>query len=363
MNIGYACLALGVLHSDYHTCRIDNANSETLSDLIKYNLSSLDNIIDYNINNNLHLFRISSDLIPFGSNEINKLLWWDLFKDDFIRIGEKIIKNQVRVSVHPGQYTVINSPNSEVVSRAFDDLVYHARILDSLGLDCSHKIVLHIGGIYGNIEEAKKRFVNNFPLLPSAVKPRLIIENDDKSYNIEEVLEISRQIQIPVVFDNLHHFLNSPRSYKTDQEWINLCKKTWEQEDGAQKVHYSEQDPIKKQGSHSFTINPDTFLAWFKELKRPDLDVMLEVKDKNLSAIKISNCLNENIKIKDLEKEWERYKYKVFEKSPQIYNQIRALLKDKQTPLPLNFYRLIDFAINQEGKLGYELNAIMHIWG
>ena len=47
MNIGYACLALGVLHSDYHTCRIDNANSETLSDLIKYNLSSLDNIIDY----------------------------------------------------------------------------------------------------------------------------------------------------------------------------------------------------------------------------------------------------------------------------------------------------------------------------
>ncbi|MGD9605047.1 MAG: UV DNA damage repair endonuclease UvsE [Bacilli bacterium] len=363
MNIGYACLALGVLHTDYHTCRINNANKENLITLIKYNLTSFENIIDYNIKNDLHLFRISSDLIPFGSNSVNSLLWWDLFKDDFNRIGEKIRNHNIRVSCHPGQYTVINSPSQEVVNRAFDDLIYHERILSSLGTASSSKIVLHIGGIYGNKEEAKKRFVQNFLLLPQSVKQRLIIENDDKSYNIEDVLEISEQINIPVVFDNLHHFLNPPKKYLTDQEWINLCKYTWKSQDGNQKIHYSEQDPIKKAGSHSFIINPDTFIAWFKELKRDDLDVMLEVKDKNISAIKITHCLNDHLKMRDLEKSWEKYKYKVLEMSPKLYLQIRQLLKDKQNPLPLNFYRLVDFAINQEPKRGHEENAIMHIWG
>ncbi|MDD3107386.1 MAG: DUF1722 domain-containing protein, partial [Bacilli bacterium] len=207
------------------------------------------------------------------------------------------------------------------------------------------------------------RFVNNFSLLPSQVKKRLIIENDDKSYNIEEVLSISEKIHIPVVFDNLHHFLNPPRSYKTDQEWVNICKQTWKEVDGIQKVHYSEQDPFKKSGSHSFTINPDTFMAWYHELDRNDLDVMLEVKDKNISAIKLNHCLNPNIKIISLEKAWERYKYKILEHSPSIYQQIRELLKDKKNPLPFNFYRLVDFAINQNPTLGHQINALMHVWG
>lgn len=129
-----------------------------LLDLISHNLNSLQNIIHYNIKNNIKLFRISFDLIPFGSNDVNKLPWWDIFSVQFLKLGEKIRNNGMRVSMHPGQYTVLNSPNVEVVKRAIADLNYHAKVLDSLCVPSEHKIVLHVGGIYNEKERAIERF-------------------------------------------------------------------------------------------------------------------------------------------------------------------------------------------------------------
>ncbi len=195
------------------------------------------------------------------------------------------------------------------------------------------------------------------------MKDRLIIENDDRSYNIADVLEISRSLNIPVVFDNLHHKINPPNVQKTDQEWINLCRLTFKEKDGTQKIHYSEQDPLKQPGAHSKTINPNTFLDYYHLLNRDDIDIMLEVKDKNVSAVKIKDCTNKNLKAKDLESSWAKYKYSILEYSPNTYFQIRELLKDKTNLDPLHFYNRIDNALNEPLLLNNQINAIDHVWG
>ena len=152
MSIGYACLTIGVQNTNLKSCIAKNVDEEKLLDLISNNLNSLENIIEYNIKNNIKLFRISSDLIPFGSSKINSIPWEKIFLSKFGEIGDKIKTSGMRVSMHPGQYTVINSPNIEVVNRAIDDLNYHTKVLDSLGVGSEHKIVLHIGGVYNDKE-------------------------------------------------------------------------------------------------------------------------------------------------------------------------------------------------------------------
>lgn len=362
MRIGYACLTLGVLETNFKSCMIKNSNEENLLGIIEHNLKSLNNIIDYNIENNIKLFRISSDLIPFGSSPVNNIPWWEVFSSQLSLIGVKIMDSNIRVSMHPGQYTVLNSPNKDVVLRAIEDLNYHNRILDSLGVGRESKIILHIGGVYNNKEKAIKSFVSNFQLLPQGVKERLVIENDDKSYNIGEVLEIGKTLNIPVVFDNLHNQVLPYDISKGDQYWINQCKDTWKKEDGPQKIHYSQQDKGKRVGAHSNTIEIEQFINFIEEIG-DEIDIMLEVKDKNLSAVKCINGISEGKKIKSLELEWSKYKYNILEHSHLHYNKIRELLNNKNEYPVLEFYKLIDEALNIEETIGNTVNAALHVWG
>ena len=204
MSIGYACLALGVKDSSMKTCMKKNASESRLKELIENNLDSLENLIDYNIKSGIKLFRISSDLIPFGSSPVNGLQWWKIYAERFSLIGNKIRENNIRVSMHPGQYTVLNSQDEEVVERAVEDLIYHCRVLEGLGTGNESKIILHIGGVYNDKKKSANRFSENCRRLPDNVRQRLVIENDDRSYNISDVLEIGKRLGIPVVFDNLN---------------------------------------------------------------------------------------------------------------------------------------------------------------
>ena len=363
MSIGYACLNIGTPNTNIRSVMQRNATSEKLTEVTAHNLAALEKMIHYNRKNNIQLFRISSDLIPFGSSPVNALPWWDIHAEAFQHIGAKIQKSSMRVSFHPGQYTVLNSPDENVVARAILDLAYHAKMLECLGVDNQHKIVLHVGGIYGDKKEALQRFEQNFRRLPEAVRNRLIIENDDRLYNIEEVLELAHRLQIPAVYDNLHHAINPPPSGGTDPYWIAEVKKTWKAADGKQKIHYSQQAPGKRPGAHTDTIDLETFLTFYEQLEDKQIDIMLEVKDKNLSAIKCQNATTVNKRMVLLEKEWGRYKYAVLERSPVIYQAIRTLLKDKEAYPVQEFYRLIDTAFAEEPHPGYAENAAAHVWG
>lgn len=362
MSIGYACLTVGVHNTGFKSCTIKNARYEKLLELIEHNLTSLENIIDYNIENSINLFRISSDIIPFGSSVVNNIPWWDIFEERFQIIGEKIRKCNMRVSMHPGQYTVLNSPKDDVVKRAVEDLIYHNRFLDCLNAGRDSKIILHIGGVYGDKKSAIMRFMDNYKLLDENIKNRLVIENDDKSFNVRDVLEAGIQLNIPVVYDNLHNAAN-PCDNSSDDFWIQECSKTWNISDGRQKVHYSQQNPDKKKGSHSETIGINEFMEFYKRVGGENLDIMLEVKDKNISCIKCINSTVQHENIKYLEKEWSRYKYSVLEKSPEDYIKIRQLLKNKNVYDAVGFYNVIECAITKKEEKGHAINSLQHVWG
>lgn len=363
MKIGYACQTIGIPGTGFKSCIMKKANEDTLMSITNQNLNALEHIIDYNIANHIQLFRITSDLIPFGSSPVNGLEWWNLFGERLSSIGNKSKENGIRISMHAGQYTVLNSPDEAVVERAVKDLEYHTRLLEALDSNQKNKIVLHIGGAYGDKELAMKRFVDNYHKLDVAIRKHLVIENDDKIYHIGEVMKISMLTGAPVVFDVLHHKINPDEEGKDSYDWIAMCKDTWKPEDGSQKIHYSEQNPLKKPGSHSETISLTTFQDFIKGLGAKDPDIMLEVKDKNLSAVKCLNLTEQDHSILRLEQEWSRYKYLVLEKSHKDYSKIRQLLKNKKDYPVVEFYSLIDHAMLMETIKGGVINAAEHIWG
>ncbi|MDP4181402.1 MAG: UV DNA damage repair endonuclease UvsE, partial [Bacillota bacterium] len=340
MAIGYACLTIGIENAGLSSCKLNNANEDNIRKIISYNLKALEIIVKYNINKGVKLFRISSDIIPFGSHPVNNLTWWDEFRSEIAEIGEKIINSGMRVSMHPGQYTVLNSPNLKVVDNAYNDLIYHSRFLDALGVDSKNKIILHIGGVYGDKKKSAEAFILNYSNLPQSIKKRLVIENDDKNYTVEDVLNISEVSGIPVVFDNLHNKLKPSQLNLTEVQWIDRCNQTWKKADGIQKLHYSQQKAGGLYGAHSDTIHIEEFLLFYNSLKDKDIDIMLEVKDKNLSAVKCVNSTNLNLRISALEEEWANYKYLVLSRSSKIYNEIRELLKKKSENIAIKFYTL-----------------------
>lgn len=399
MSIGYACMVVGEPDTKISGCVLRTAKKEKLIETSIKNLIALERIIDYNIAHNIKLFRISSDIIPFASHPVNHLNWATDFKEYFDWISHKILSSSMRVSMHPGQYTVLNSPDATVVANALKDLAYHAEFMDALSLPDSHKIILHIGGIYGEKENAINRFLTNYHRLPQAVRNRLVIENDDRSYNIEDVLMISHKADIPVVFDNLHHSVNPPETIKDDAEWISLCGKTWGPGDGPQKIHYSQSKSQSEQRSHSETIDCIEFLSYFNAvinqnssvnsvninsnqciktgfqslnlLNKPGcIDIMLEVKDKNLSALKCIYITDENVSLTRIEEEWARYKYYVMSKSAAIYSEISKIMNEHNKTINMDvhetaykIYGLIEKAQKLPEDKGAQINAAQHVWG
>lgn len=362
-RIGYACLAIGVKGSGLSSCTSRNADEEKLTALIGANLEALNHMLDYNIENRIRMFRISSDIIPFGSSPVNSLRWWSSFEQELTRIGQKARDHEMRLSMHPGQYTVLNSPDPGVVERAIEDLRYHNRFLDALGLDGRHKIILHVGGAYGDKQAAMERFAQTYQGLDSEVKKRLVIENDDRIYNVEEVLHLGESLNIPVVFDNLHHEINPPVMQMEEMGWLERCGRTWREQDGCQKIHYAQQAQGKRQGSHSATISLEAFLAFYQALPDRPVDIMLEVKDKNLSALKCLLAVDDDPSIRYLEQEWSRYKYTVLEHDANCYQTIRRLLKEKATYPVVDFYEQVQRAMEREVDAGSGSNALQHVWG
>lgn len=351
---------LDVPNSSFKTCRKDNITDELLRDLIAHNLDVLDRILDYNIMNNNKMYRLSSSLIPFGSSPLNTLKWEEEFQEEFYALKQKIINNNIRVTIHPGQYTVINSPNLDVVRRSFDDLMYHAKLLNLLSGSRNSKMILHIGGIYNDKEAALDRFVENYNSLPKEVLKYLIIENDDRLFTIEDALYISSKTGVPVVYDNLHHKINPSFPNLTEHEILEKVIKTWQPQDGVPKMHYSQQAPFKRTGAHSDTIYAEAFLKDFETYHYFLIDIMLEVKDKNRSFIKVNSLLYPTMK--SLEKEWAHYKYLIMMHSQKHYNLGRNLFSNNQIVDPLEFYIMVEEALSITPTIGSQTNAFNHLW-
>jgi UV DNA damage endonuclease len=384
-RIGYACISLAVPGAALSSCTLRSAAAAPgrLRVVAAANLRALETAVAYNRREGIRLYRISSDLIPLATHPSRPIDLDDAlshaFAADLARIGAAARDADLRLSMHPGQYTVLNSPSPEVVARAVDDLAYHAAVLDALGAGGEARVVLHVGGGYGDREAAMERFVQTFRRLPEAVSRRIVLENDDRVFTPADVLAVATSLSIPAVYDNLHAALNPSTEGGDDALWTSRFASTWRPGDGAQKIHYSQQAPDRRDGSHSDTILADPFLAHLEALRAglpfgtPLPDIMLEVKDKNLSAVKANLLAGSFVRpdargmVRRLETEWARYKYAVLARSERDYDAIRQLLKDKAPEdlkgFVLAFYRTVEQAFDRPEDPGAEANAAQHVWG
>lgn len=284
MKIGYPCQNLTVGCTSARTFRLRSYSDERLIETVGGNLDCLLTILKFNVAHNLLFFRITSDLVPFASHPVCRLDWADHFRDRFRQIGAFIRSQAIRVSMHPDQFTLINSPDTGVFERSAAELIYHARVLDAMGLDASAKIQFHVGGVYGDKARSGERFAKRLGELPRAVTGRLAVENDDRSYTLRDCLDISAETGLPVIFDTLHHEVNS--GGETPREAMSATAQTWRPRDGVPMVDYSSQRANGRKATHSESLDPGHFRAFLAATRGHDFDVMLELKDKERSAIR-----------------------------------------------------------------------------
>lgn len=361
MAIGYACISMGLSKSSMRGCTLKNASPKRLDEIISSNLQTLSRQLDYNVSRGISLFRISSDVIPFGSHPDVQHSWWTDHADSLGKLGKKIRQQDLRVSMHPGQYTVLNAQNPAVAERSVADLEYHARFLDCLGLNTRHKIILHPGGVYGDPESSLKRFQTNYMDLSAQIKQRLVLENDEK-YHIGQVLQLADDLKIPTVFDVFHHQCYPAPGNMDVYQWLERCAAAWQPADGVQKIHYSQQAEGLRSGAHSYSIQLQPFLDFYNGLPDRPLDIMLECKDKDISAIKCRLAINHGADRRQIEEEWARYKYLVMEHSPQYDQAIGEYINSGKTNA-LTFYLMVERALHTVPTQGQVINAAQHVWG
>jgi UV DNA damage endonuclease len=284
MRIGYPCINRTISCTTNSTFRLKSYSKKKLYEKIINNINCLNKILEYNQKNKIQFFRISSDIIPFASHPICKANWAKDFKKQLEQTGNYIKKHKMRISMHPDQFTILNAKDRTIVKRSIKELEYHCKLLDTMKLDSTAKVQIHVGGVYGEKEKSIERFIKNYKKTSKTIKKRLAIENDHQSYSLKDCLQISKKTKIPIIFDTYHQeCLNNGETIK---QAITQAKKTWKKKDGPQIIHYSSQKTNARKGTHAEHINIRHFKKTIQNIKNLNLDIMLEIKDKEKSALK-----------------------------------------------------------------------------
>jgi UV DNA damage endonuclease len=152
-----------------------------------------------------------------------------------------------------------------------------------MGLDASHKIQIHVGGVYGDKEASLARFTSRYRKLPARVRSRLVVENDERSYGLADCMAVHSETGVPVVFDTLHHAANNRGEGM--REAVFQAGSTWKRKDGAPMIDYSSQKKGGRPGVHAYALDADGFRSFLLSTWGLEFDVMLEVKNKERSAL------------------------------------------------------------------------------
>lgn len=257
-----------------------NYNASKLLEITKGNLEALNEIIKYNIKNNFHFYRLTSKLVPLATHNKVSFDYIAPLKDEYKKISKLINDNNIRVDTHPDQYAVLNSMDSKIVKNTVEILEYHYKIMDVLGIK-DKIIIIHVGSSACGKKASITRFINNFNKLSDYIKKCIAVENDDKIYNIKDVLELCHKIKVPMVLD-YHHFIcnNEGENLK---DYLNDIIETWNGR--LAKMHFSSpKSKLKKEfRSHNDYINSDDFINFINLIKTQDkdIDIMLEAKAKD----------------------------------------------------------------------------------
>ncbi len=288
MKIGYACINRTYKWTTGHTCKVRNATKEKLRCKIQENIDDLWKILDWNVDHDILFFRMGSQFIPLATHQkvANEFDWSYEFKQELNEFN--VLSEEMRFSMHPDHFVVLNSLDNNIVNNSILELEYHAKLFDCMGLNNTHKMQIHGGGVFGNKNKSITRWIeiynNN---LSQSVKNRLVLENDDYRYSLKDCLNIHTETGVPILFDTLHHecLNNSETQYEAFKQVIN----TWKSYDGIPMIDYSSQEYGKRKGTHISHIDKVHFYNIIGDLclNNKDMDIMLEIKDKELSALDI----------------------------------------------------------------------------
>lgn len=293
MRLGYCCINLslrdqgvtinrGMIKKTWEQYGLAKAG-----ELAELNLRDLCKILEWNVANNIQVYRMSSDIFPWMSEyKFEDLPNFSTLCEIMEQVGEYVHQHQLRISFHPGQFDVLASPNPSVVEKTIYDLDQHARIMDLMCLPKSYHapINIHVGGSYGDKPSALARFCENFKRLAPSTQARLVVENDDKAsqFSVKDLyFGIYKVVGCPITFDHLHHrFCTGDLSA---HEAAHLAASTWPlcvtplQHYSSSKALY--EDPTVINRSHAdyiYETIPDYGLT---------VDVEIEAKAKDLAVL------------------------------------------------------------------------------
>jgi UV DNA damage endonuclease len=297
IRIGYACINTELRDYDVFTSRsliLKTATSKGIDYVKQLALENIDDLFKILIFNEAHgirFYRISSNMLPHLSNPKFEFGNYDL---DFIKNKLKIIgsyaKNHShRLTAHPSQYVQLGSPNENVYKQSIVDLENHVKLFKAMNLNPTDGsvLIIHGGGTFGNKQAALERWEQNYLKLPTDIQEYIVLENDENNYNPTDLLPICEKLNIPFCLDIFHNRVSKDRIPITK----NLIKRifaTWLKRGLIPKIHVSEQQVGLRRGAHSKTLNRlPLYLLRLSTMFKTPLDIMLEVKDKEVSVFKI----------------------------------------------------------------------------
>ena len=209
VRLGYACISktLDITTSKTYTYTKykKTKDNKKIEEIIEQNLHNLMEILNYNIKNNIHFYRLSSNIIPLATHKEVNINYLDKYNKYYKIISNLINKNNLRIDLHANPYCILNSTKKEVIENTIASLEYYYNLLNIMNIK-NKLIILHIGSNEFGKKNSLTRFINNFKLLPKHIQDIIAIENDDKTFTIDDCLAIREKINIKIVLD-YHHFL------------------------------------------------------------------------------------------------------------------------------------------------------------
>lgn len=343
MKIGYAYAPLTI------NARTDNkivskhfSNTEFI-EIFKDNLLNLKEILTHNVKKDIHLFRLSSDILDNITLYNDTTDWTSILSSELASISNIITSNDIRITMFPQKYTLLNSPNEEVVEKSIKFLEAHVKFMKALKLDASHKIILEIGGVYTHKLNAQKRFLEVYKTLDDSIKERLVLVNDCKNYSLSDVLYICKEISAPMILNTLCDNV-LPSIDKSLHEKLDMVTQTWQNTKGKMIIHYSQQKHSAKSGEQSDTIFTEKFLEFYNTAQKFDTDITLDVNDGDISTLKCQNIIKElNDKTFDTKfilEEYQRYRLLILEKGFEF--EKNALTIANTAHSIIEFYKYVD---------------------
>ncbi|MDB4951807.1 MAG: UV-endonuclease UvdE [Gemmatimonadetes bacterium] len=257
-------------------------------------------ILDYLDEIDVRMYRLSSDFVPYCTHPDLPQFHGQVREcaPALADVGRTARERGIRLSLHPSQYVLPGAVDDAIARKGIADVDAQAELLDAMEQGPEAVVVLHLGGAYGDKDAAMRRFAHSFARIGEAGRRRLVIENDETLYTVQDCLRVHEMIGVPLIFDHQHHNLNP--GTLTVAEAARAALATWPA-GVTPKVHFSsprldsrilskgkrevEAPPLLSQ--HADYVHPWEFGGFLREVGPIPFDVMLEAKMKDLALLKL----------------------------------------------------------------------------